>query len=348
MAGILSELRVISERGESMAAKISIVLATYNGSKYLAEQLESICAQTLLPAELVICDDNSSDATLQIVTEFCANAPFPVTFHRNPTALGFRDNFIGAYQLATGDWIAFCDQDDVWHPEKLEKVAAHTEGTRVTMMVHQASLIDETGRNIGSFNQGITTTKQRGTLQYNAWGTFWGFSIVVRRDVLDLVSPAHRFVDFIDPRHLIAHDRWACFLAQTLGETVEIAEPLVGYRQHASNVYGVPGKRDQPARGNFLAEQLPYIAATKSMLNIIELFPNDVEERFPAFDCMKANAFYRAALLHQQHRGLVFSKSRISSFFICLRGVITGRYRAVHDGSMQWRSLAKDLKFIFG
>ncbi len=342
------ELRVISERGESMAAKISVVLATYNGSKYLPEQLESICAQTLLPAELVICDDNSSDTTAQIVMDFCRSAPFPVTFHRNPKALGFRDNFIGAYQLATGDWIAFCDQDDVWHREKLEKVAAFTHDVQVTMIVHQASLIDETGRNIGSFNQGITTTNKRGALHYNAWGTFWGFSIVVRRDVLDIVSPARRFVDFIDPRHHIAHDRWACFLAQTLGETVEIAEPLVSYRQHASNLYGVPGKNDQPDRRSFLAEQLPYIAATKSMLNIIESFPHDVEETFPAFDRMKANAFYRAALLHQQHRGLVFSKSRIASFFICLRGVIAGRYRAVHDGSMQWRSLAKDLKFIFG
>ena len=327
---------------------ISIVLATHNGAQYLAEQLDSLARQTRLPFELIVSDDHSSDATMQIVGDFAKTANFPVKLKANKPALGFRDNFIAAAQIATGDWIAFCDQDDIWRPEKLERVAAFAEDPRVTMIVHQAALIDPAGANIGAFNQGIAETKRQRPLRYGLWDTFFGFSIVVRRDVLEWVSPTERFVDFIDPRHRIAHDRWAFFLAQTLGETVEIAEQLVDYRQHAANLFGADSHARPNGRRDFYEAQRPYIEATQRMQEIVLALPEDTESRFPAFDRARANAVYASALKHQQHRGRVFSQPRLASAFTVLQGVVSGRYRAAHDGSMQWRSLAKDLKFVVG
>src|SRR4051812_16300560 len=100
-------------------AGISIALATYNGEKYLSAQLESLALQTRLPAELVVCDDCSTDRTIDIIDEFIARAPFPVRVARNESRLGFVNNFMRAAQGCRADLIAFCDQDDIWEPNKL-------------------------------------------------------------------------------------------------------------------------------------------------------------------------------------------------------------------------------------
>src|SRR5882757_11091931 len=103
---------------------ISIAMATYNGGKYIRQQLDSFAAQTMLPSELIVTDDGSSDNTLEIIAEFVATAPFPVRVERNEKNLGYRANFMKAASLCKGDLISFSDQDDIWLPQKLEKCAA--------------------------------------------------------------------------------------------------------------------------------------------------------------------------------------------------------------------------------
>src|SRR6516165_6563427 len=98
-------------------------MATYNGAHFIRAQLESIAQQTLLPSELVVRDDASSDHTLNIVEQFASHAPFPIRIYRNAVRLGYPDNFMQAAALTTGKWIAFCDQDDIWLSQKLERVA---------------------------------------------------------------------------------------------------------------------------------------------------------------------------------------------------------------------------------
>ena len=97
---------------------ISVAMCTYNGDKYLWEQLQSIASQTRFPHELVICDDRFTDSTTDIIRDFTGSAPFPVRLHINPANLGaaakgITRNFEQASRLCTGDLIAFCDQDDV-------------------------------------------------------------------------------------------------------------------------------------------------------------------------------------------------------------------------------------------
>ncbi len=95
-------------------------MATYNGAKYLEEQLASFVVQSQLP--LVVCDDGSADATLEILHRFAHSAPFPVRIVCNDERLGYGDNFLKAASLCEGDWIAFSDQDDVWLPDKLRQI----------------------------------------------------------------------------------------------------------------------------------------------------------------------------------------------------------------------------------
>ena len=101
---------------------LSVAMCTYNGARYVREQLDSIAAQTRPPDELVVCDDGSTDATLAILEGFAAAAPFPVRIHVNPTQLGMPKNFEHAIGLATGAAIALADQDNVWYPHKLERL----------------------------------------------------------------------------------------------------------------------------------------------------------------------------------------------------------------------------------
>lgn len=98
---------------------VSVVMCTYNGARYLREQLDSILAQTYPIHELIVQDDGSTDGTEAIVAEYAARHPF-IRFCRNRAEKGVNGNFYSAMRLATGDLIAISDQDDIWEPRKIE------------------------------------------------------------------------------------------------------------------------------------------------------------------------------------------------------------------------------------
>lgn len=102
-----------------MKASVSIVLCTYNGAKYLSEQLDSILAQTYPLHEIIIQDDNSTDETVNIIYEYASKYSL-IKFFENNSAHGVNGNFISAMQRATGDYIAISDQDDIWETDKIE------------------------------------------------------------------------------------------------------------------------------------------------------------------------------------------------------------------------------------
>lgn len=99
--------------------KVSIVLCTYNGAKFLREQLDSIVQQTLQPYEVIAQDDGSSDDTLNILQDYAKKYPY-IKVCKNQKEHGINNNFFSAMQRATGDFIAISDQDDIWEPDKLE------------------------------------------------------------------------------------------------------------------------------------------------------------------------------------------------------------------------------------
>ena len=98
--------------------KVSVVMCTYNGEKYVREQIESILNQTYKPYELIIQDDCSTDSTFDIITEY-TNADNRIKSFQNESNFGFNRNFKSAIMKATGDYIAMADQDDVWFAEKI-------------------------------------------------------------------------------------------------------------------------------------------------------------------------------------------------------------------------------------
>src|SRR5271163_793730 len=129
---------------------VSIAMATYNGAGFIAEQLDSFARQTALPSELVVTDDCSSDSTLEVVSAFAANAPFPVRIEKNVERLGYKANFMKAAGLCRSDFIAFSDQDDVWLPRKLESCLARFDLDDVLLIYHNATAVTEALEPIGS------------------------------------------------------------------------------------------------------------------------------------------------------------------------------------------------------
>ncbi len=119
-------------------------MCTYNGEKFLSKQLKSILFQTITPSELIICDDRSSDKTIDIIREFALNAPFQVSLHLNPNKLGVVKNFEKAISLCKGDLIFLADQDDVWLPEKIATMSAYfSTNPQCLLLFTDAQLIDE-------------------------------------------------------------------------------------------------------------------------------------------------------------------------------------------------------------
>ena len=103
---------------------LSVVIATYNGEKFLREQIDSVLAQTLKPDEIIVSDDGSTDGTWQILEEYRSKYPKLFRLYRNEKGLGPHENFKHAFQYVTCDLVAPCDQDDIWMPEKLERCVA--------------------------------------------------------------------------------------------------------------------------------------------------------------------------------------------------------------------------------
>ena len=216
--------------------KISIALATFNGSKYLFDQLMSLASQKLLPYEVIVVDDGSTDETLEIVKNFGSNVSFPVRIYKNETRLGYGMNFLKAASLCSGDAIAFCDQDDVWLPEKLERVAEAIVVHKADFVVHSAEVVNETlsltGRRYPDIKKNDIFGAELLTQKF-----YPGFAISISKqffsNVKKIISQRGFFVD--------AHDELICEMAQYGWRRYEIFNSLVNYRQHQSNLIGYHG-----------------------------------------------------------------------------------------------------------
>ena len=220
-------------------ATISVAMTTYNGERFLGEQLRSIAAQERLPDELVIADDRSADRTWEISTDFGRTAPFPVRLHRNETRLGWRGNFMSVLARCESDLIALCDQDDVWDPAKLGIAERAMDEPDTLLVFHDAWLIDGTGQRTGPANI-FTLPERNPPLSVCSFFSPYGLSMVCHRSLLSLSDLWDQSTDSDDRRNRAPHDQWLFFLATVLGTVRFSQERLTGYRQHVGNAVGQP------------------------------------------------------------------------------------------------------------
>ncbi len=215
---------------------ISVAMATYNGSRFLGEQLESLGRQQRLPRELVVVDDGSRDDTLQVVRSFAQGAPFPVRIYSNGENLGYGETFLKAASLCEGEWIAFCDQDDVWLPEKIRTLEqALGEDPSLNVIIHNALVCNEDLKPLG-FWRGMRLYHFHGrdhlsAGQLSPYRVFIGCCISVKRSFLEDFPVSIRAAS-AQERSLLSHDLWVMVLASAFGGVRLMPEPLLLYRRH--------------------------------------------------------------------------------------------------------------------
>jgi glycosyltransferase involved in cell wall biosynthesis len=220
-------------------------MTTFNGATYLQEQLDSLLAQQHLPAELVVGDDGSEDETIAILDRFAARAPFPVLVQRNATRLGFRTNFIRTAERCRGELITFCDQDDIWHPDNLMKVAACFEDPDVLLTFHNARIVDQDRRAISPFYADPPAPERSPQLTLPAWTAGYGFTQTFRRNLLPATALWPQVQDYFRKDTEMGHGVFFFLLATGLGSVCYLNEELAEYRQHGRNTMGT-GKRTRP------------------------------------------------------------------------------------------------------
>ena len=226
--------------GPASGVKISVVVCTYNGEKFLAAQLQSILDQTHPPDDIIVSDDGSSDSTLDIVGEFCSRdsgAKKPQwTVQSRKKPLGVAGNFASALTKARGEFVALADQDDVWEPTRLEQGLAQFRND--ALLVHcDATLIDEAGQPTSSLMSALRLTngERRSLLAGNALDALLrrnlvtGATSMIRASLLQQALPI--------PEGWV-HDEWLGLVAAVQGGVVFWEESQIRYRQHGSNEIG--------------------------------------------------------------------------------------------------------------
>jgi glycosyltransferase involved in cell wall biosynthesis len=209
-----------------MQSRITVVMATYQGERFIADQLASLAAQTRKPDSLLISDDGSTDATLAVAESFAMSAPFRVAIQRNPARLGYAWNFIAAARRADGDIVCFADQDDVWHPEKLAAMGAALEDGRDLAVGHDIGLVDAGGGAIlPSYFARLRADGLPASLCIK------GCSLGFRRELVAAWG-------WPEPDSGISHDLWIASLALAAGRRGVLDRVLVSHRLHGANASG--------------------------------------------------------------------------------------------------------------
>lgn len=203
-------------------------MATYNGSAYLREQLDSILHQTLLPKEIIIQDDCSTDDTVLIIQEYLCH--LPIQFEINPVNLGYVRNFELALSKATGDYIALCDQDDIWAPNKLKLLLSNIGGKS---LVYSNSLL------INSKSESLNTTLSQ-KLRNHFISTHSPLTFIYDNCVsAHAMLFHHSLIPYTTPfPSQLYFDAWIAANAAALNGISYIDQTLVHYRQHTNNTLG--------------------------------------------------------------------------------------------------------------
>lgn len=213
---------------------VSLVMTTCEGAAYLQEQLDSLAAQTLLPTELVVADDASEDTSCEIVTTFAKHCPFPVRSYRQRSRVGFGRNFVEAGLRASGELMLFVDQDDIWHPRKVERVAEAASQSGAGLLTHDFEVFRSRGETlVPSF---FGHLEQRGLPRDIC---IKGCALGARRAFVEQWGwpPA--------PSGL-AHDFWLAFLGSAVGDRAFLDDRLIRHRIHDANASGwIPDADDR-------------------------------------------------------------------------------------------------------
>ncbi len=203
---------------------ISIALCTCNGEAHLKAQMDSLLEQDHPNLEIVVVDDASDDATPAIIRDYAQRHP-QIAFHANEERLGFVENFQKCLRLCQGEFIALCDQDDVWLPHKISRMANAIGDA--ALAYSKVRVVDANGQALDHEHPRRHLLQGRCPLSLVLTNFVTGHACLIRNSLLDEALP-------VPPGHI--HDQWLAFCAACSdGGIVQVDEVLSDYRLHGAN-----------------------------------------------------------------------------------------------------------------
>lgn len=203
---------------------VSIALCTYNGEKYLIEQLDSLVHQTHRNLEIIVVDDCSIDSTVNILEEYSHKYSF-IKVYQNEINLGYIKNFEKALSLCAGDYIALCDQDDIWN---LEKVTLQVNAIGDSLLIyHDSEFIGNDGLPMDKKMSDVINMYQGNSCKpFLFFNAVSGHACLLKKELLKYSLPFPNGV---------FHDRWLAYTATNVGSIKYLDQALVKYRQHENS-----------------------------------------------------------------------------------------------------------------
>lgn len=265
-------------RGES--GRVSIAMATFNGAAHLRAQIESLFGQSRLPDELVVHDDASSDGTQQFLHDVAEQAPFPIRILQGDRNRGVNAAFETALHHCRGDIVFFCDQDDIWHPEKVNAMVTALDATPQAGFVFSDAVqfvspdryLSETLWKLAGFTPARQNSFRRKPLETMISGgnVVYGMASAFRRDVLE------PFLGIEVAGSVMTHDTWFALCATAIGRPgLALPQKLVAYRRHARQTSVLAGRRPENPTARSEAQRVRFereIEAFRSVRQSVSRF----------------------------------------------------------------------------
>lgn len=314
---------------------ISVALCTYNGGRFIQEQIESICQQSLQPAEITLSDDASSDSCVDLVQSVIASQalkqsrpPLALNILRNSQPLKVVKNFEQAIKACTGDLIALCDQDDVWHTDRLARMAERFAQRPDLLLLHSnAKLIDSTG---GDLSQSLFDAIEVQGFELDWIHKGHALDAFLRRNlVTGATTLFHRSLlqyALPFPKEWL-HDEWLAIVASCVGRVDVMEDKLIDYRQHATNQIGARRETFLWKIQKAFAQRDDTLGARATKVEILLERLEQLDQSIPATTIAKL----RAKLVHQRFRANL-PKHRLARLAPVLRELLTGRYNQFGRG----------------
>lgn len=312
--------------------KVSVAMCTYNGMPFLIEQLQSIARQDRLPDELVICDDGSTDTTMEILQDFCKSACFAVHIFRNERNLGSTKNFERAISRCEGEIIVLADQDDVWREDKLATIERVFDLDREVICAFSDALV--VNENLEPMGYNLWTAVRLNQWEQEQINKGFAFPILLQRNVVTGATMAIRssLREFIMPiSELWVHDYWISFIASVLGRVFAISEPLIKYRSHPHQQIGItePGRYNlfRRVRTRLRVNRSSYLQEAAKFTAIRHHLHAKVSSEKSATVLPQLDG----KINHYTTRGML-PEGRLHRVRYVTKELITGRYRLYSNG----------------
>lgn len=323
----------------AISPEISVAMCTYNGAQFIGEQLESMAAQTLLPAEIVVSDDGSTDGTIALLKQTWERLSehsseirtVKLTVISNKTSLGVTKNFEQAIAATTKSFIFLADQDDLWFPQRLEVETARLKAG-VGFVFGDAQLINSSSEPLGHslFEAlSLSSAERAGIVAHPV-------NVLIKRNIVTGATAAFSrsvFEKATPFPHGWVHDEWLAMVAALSGVKFAVTESLIGYRQHDSNQIGV--------KKNTLSTRMAKLRAEGAERNarLLARITSLAERASDLGATASALSLIASSVKFQQARS-AYPRNRAIRWVPVLGQVITGRYFRVSNGP---RDVLRDL-----